>query len=297
MWRRVLVLVILACVCLAVIGYMRDVSRGLAESDAIALAELPEVLAERRVVVVGERHALVEPVEFVKYLVSRTGEGIGFTHLCAELSVSDQESIDQYMNGDDAAMEALAARLTGLPGITAEYLSVFTYVREHNRKQPESAVMVRLIDVKAPVRSTAEEARDQHMFEHVQAILEENPRNRVLVHVGASHAVTCGSIGEPSEKGGRVYLPTLGNLLVNAYVGEVVSVNVLSESDPVWPALRRRLGREEATAFRLTENSGDARAMFRFYYWWRSDRPGRTRANDVFDFVVWYPTCRAGMRL
>ena len=297
MWRRVLAVAVLVGVCLGVVWYIRDVSRGLVEADGIVLAELPKVLAGRRVVMVGEAHALVEPVEFVKFLVSQVGEEVGFTHFCVEWSVSNQEDIDRYMAGDDAVLEALGVRLTGLPGITAEALSVFTFVREHNRRYPESAVIVRCMDVKHPVHSTAEEGRDRHMFEHVRAILEESPRNRVLVHMGAAHAVKCGSLGEPNAGGGREYLATLGNLLVNAYGGEVYSVKVLWDGDPVWSALRKRLRREEPVAFRLGEKSGDARAMFWVYSWWRSDRAGRTRADEVFDFVVWYPTCRPGTRL
>jgi hypothetical protein len=265
--------------------------------DKVAWKDFPQALASKRLVVIGERHALVEPVETVKYLVSQTGGETRFTHLVMEWSESDQTALNAFMAGDDESWKSMQARTARLPGATVEYFSLFNFVRDFNRSYSDSPVQICLMDVKEPIYSTVAEARDQNMFRHIRQILAASPTNRVLVYVGAAHAAKTGTALYLGDNGEYAPLPTLGRLLAAAYPKELCVAAVLSPPDPLWCVMEKRKNRT-ATVFRLGETFRNIREYVELGKWWQPEPTNAVvKANEAFDYLICHPTNIPGKRL
>lgn len=268
----------------------------LARRDAVPLARLPELVGGRRIVLLGERHALVEPLDTVRMLLSDATPSGTFTHLALEGSVSDQPDLDRFMAGDDSALELFRRKYGQLPGVTEDYWAFFSFIRDKNRERPAFRINVCLMDVPQPVRNTAEEDRDSHMFSVIERIVEANRQNRVLVYAGAGHLGKVGLIEYKTKDGNAVLLQILGARLRARYGDEVVSLKILSPDDPMWSKLKTRSPFTDPVVIPLTPEWPDPVGLF---YFWQShpDASGRAGTADaVFDYAIWWPTSRSGRK-
>ncbi|MBI5385180.1 MAG: hypothetical protein HZA90_10890 [Verrucomicrobia bacterium] len=271
----------------------------VARREAIPLWQLAERVRGARIVILGETHALVEPIETLRLLLSETNRH-RWTHVALEWSVSDQPALDRFMAGDDAVMKRFRKLYGQLPGATVEYLETFSFIREGNRAHPDHALNLCAVDVPHPVRNVAEEERDRHMFTRIEQILEASPSHRVLVHCGNSHAAKCGLLELPTRAGGKLPQPTLGARLCRRYPGQVVSIHVISRYDPMWWQIQKEAPFLSPVVIPASPRWPDA-ASLGLPLWglplWHPDSPGRTvSAKAIFDYVVWWPTSRAGTR-
>lgn len=180
-----------------------------------------DLIEKSQIVLVGETHGSSEAPEIIKEMVPHN-----FSHLFIEWPISDQKFLDDYMDGDDTVLEMLREEYFGCPNAAKEYFSLFSFVREYNRCYPEKQIILRPIDVPAPVRSLAEENRDQHMFQQIKTILDNNLESRILVYVGACHAAKTGTTPYPNAKGKWIYQRTLGSVLNQDYPGCCLSLKI-----------------------------------------------------------------------
>ena len=266
----------------------------LSKNHATDLAQLPILLREHRVVLVGEWHGLIEPVDTVKRLLVETPSECRFTHLTFELPISDQPDADRYLAGDDTALKQLGQRYARFPIGTDEYVSLFSFVREWNRAHREQAITVRLIDVKSPVHGTLEEQRDEHMFGQIESILATSEGSRVLAYVGADHAVRSGFFHYDSKERSRVPAPILGPMLHRRHPGQVASIKVLHHGDPLWQKLAEAKAFTGPVAIRLTAAWTRPLKLIKVQAW-RPD-PGTRTADQIFDYLIWWPTSRPGTK-
>jgi len=268
-------------------------TRELRQAQAIPLPQLTDVTARQQIVVLGQTHLESEPIDTAKELL---GGADDFTHLALEWPVSDQPAFDAYMAGNEAALIPLKQYYSRFPTIGAESFELLAFVRNLNRQRPERQIRVWLIDVPQPVRSTAEERRDQHMAERIAAAFASRNDARVLVCVGADHAAKTGTDMYPDGRGRLIDQEPLGALLRERFGNDGVAlVKVLSPADRLWERMRRCRRFDSPVALRLTPSMGEAQRLFRFYGW----RPSAARSagSEVFDYVVWWPTCRRITRL
>ncbi len=288
-----LILVLLAGGCVG--GQQQPKTDGVnvAHRKAFPLSQLAERVRGSRVVIVGETHALVEPIETLRMLLSETNRQ-GWTHIAFEWAISDQANLDRYMAGDDAVLLRFRKLYGHLPGATTEYFDTFSFVREFNRAHPDHPVRLCAVDVPHPVRNVAEEERDRHMFKCIEALMEATPNSRVLVHCGDGHAAKCGLLEYPTRAGGKQWEPTLGALLCRRYPGTVVAIDVLSPYDPTWSQIKNEAPFQTPVAIPASIWP-DASALG--LSTWHSDSPSKpVGGKAVFDYLVWWPTSRAGTR-
>lgn len=275
-------------------AYARPAWIALAKKDPVELAELPELLRDYRIVLVGENHGFIEPPETVKGLLAGAEGDRRFTHLAVEWYVSEQSNINRYLGGDDALLEQFQRE----KGVTAEYISVWTFVRDHNRAHPQHPIVVRPIDMPRPkiafVQDGVAPQRDRHMFDQVEKILAADGNARVLVYCGALHAAKCGLGRVPTKEGDKVQVPTLGAMLHERHSARLVSVKILSPNDPMWRELYRRRIFPQPVAIRLTPEWPElGKLVLR-----DDDYPDAASATksiaQAYDYAVWWPTSRAG---
>jgi hypothetical protein len=262
----------------------------LATQNSQDLHHFADSLSQYRIVVVGERHARIEPIDTVKSLLFDGGPA--FTDLTMECPVSDQKIISDYWAGDDSAITRFEVAYAQTPGMSVEFCSIFQLVRQHNRKLPAQFIRVRFIDVPSPIRSTAEEARDEHMFYAIRRIVDGDPKRRVLVYVGSTHAHKSGTIGYSNQNGQQVQLPALCARLESAYPSNVVSIDVLSSDDPMWTALKGANAFKGVKAIPLTHQWPPADALFSL-----GTGAAFPPADQLFDYAIWWPTSRAAARV
>ncbi len=272
-----------------------DPWKALARRDAMPLARLPQLVRKSRIVVVGEAHALVEPIDTVRMLLSDRESG-AFTHVALEWPVSDQPDIDRFMSGDDTVMERFRRKYGQLPGATDEYWGIFSCVRQSNRRYPGQAVKICAVDVPHPVRDTAEEERDRHMFSGIEQTIQANPKHRVLVHAGANHTAKSGWVEVNTREGDAVPMPILGARLRERYAKGVVSIKILSPDDPLWKILKQEGAFKDPVVIPLTSQWPDPQSLFSFWRWHSGQPNGAARADAAYDYVVWWPTSRDGKR-
>lgn len=268
----------------------------LARRDAAPLARLPDLIRDRRIVILGERHALVEPLDTVRLLLFDPTQAGAFTHVALEWPASDQPDLDRFMAGDDRVLDLFRQKYGQLPGATEDYWALLSQIRENNRKQPKRAVKVCLVDVPSPVRNTAEEERDLHMFSGIERAIEADRQNRVLVYAGAGHAGKAGSINYKTKEGRLVLQQIFGARLHERYGEEVVSIKILSPDDPMWVKTKNQTLFTDPVVIPLTSEWPNPTGLF---YFWQShpDASGRAGTADaVFDYVVWWPTSRSGRK-
>lgn len=267
----------------------------LARRDAVPLGQLPELVHGSRIVLLGEGHALVEPIETLRMLLSATNS-CGWTHVAFEWSVTDQLDLDRYMSGDDTVMELFRKRYGQLPGATIEYFETFSFIREGNRAHPNRLVKACAVDVPHPVRNIAEAERDRYMFTQIEELIEASSSHRVLVHCGASHNRKSGVNDLPTREGSTVPQPTLGALLCERYPGSVVSIKVLSPHDPIWRRIKDEALFQNPVVIPTTIRWPNPQGLFSLYRW-HPDPSGRdSSAKSVYDYLVWWPTSRDGKR-
>jgi erythromycin esterase-like protein len=266
----------------------------LTPADLVPTQDLPRMVEDFRIVLVGESHGFVEPLDLAKNLIQMTTPSRRFTCLACEQSVTDQPAIDRFLATDKwdsvAFVDQLANEYRGAPNLTREWLEMIPFVRSWNQQHPDRPLKYLAVDVPNPIRSTAEEARDQHMFNLIDRALQENPAGRVLVYCGSSHAYKKGAISYPDANGHTVWMPTLGALLRARYPGEVASICVLGPSDPLSKALAAS-GRTGPIAMRFSPTWVLSKQTLGNW------RPGDTPsldANDLFDYAVWFPTLHPG---
>jgi erythromycin esterase-like protein len=257
----------------------------------IDLPTLSQQLASCSIVLVGERHGLVEPVQTVKSLLSSAPADRRFSVLALEFPHSEQHAIDSYLAGDDDILKRLEHAYASTPGTTVEYYSLFGFVRDHNRRFKTDPIAVYCIDVNAPIRSTAEEARDQHMFDRLKSLLDSSPDVRILAYVGADHAAKCGTNGYPRATGtGEARLTTLGTLLKNQLGPQFASVKVLSNEDPIRADLNTPQPPAAPVAYRPDPTWLDPLKLISFSEW-QPDAPSPSvPLNQVYDYVIDCPT-------
>lgn len=267
---------------------------GMAHRKAFPLSQLAERVRGSRIVILGETHALVEPIETLRILISETNQQ-GWTHVAFEWAISDQTSLDRYMAGDDAVLQQFRKLYSQLPGATSEYIDTFSFVREFNRAHPERAMRVCAVDVPHPVRNVAEAERDRHMFTCIEALMEATPNSRILVHCGDGHGAKCGLLEYPTRDGGKQCKATLSALLCRRYPGKIAAIDVLSSYDPTWWQIKNGAPFQSPVAIATSTRWPDASSLG--LTTWRPDSPGRpVSAKAVFDYVVWWPTSRAATR-
>jgi erythromycin esterase-like protein len=271
----------------------------VAYRKAFPLSQLAERVRDSRIVILGETHALVEPIETLRLLLSETN-WTGWTHVAFEWAISDQADLDRYMAGDDTVLQRFRKLYGQLPGATTEYLDTFSFIREGNRAQPNRALQVCVVDVPHPVRNVAEEERDLHMFHRIGALVEANPGSRIPIHCGDGHAAKCGLLEYATRAGGKESKPTLGARLCRRYPGKVVSIDVVSRYDPMWWQIKNESPFQSPVVSPVSNRWPDASSLglplWGLPHWHpdSADRP--VTAKAVFDYVVWWPTSRAGTR-
>lgn len=295
-WIGAIVLTIFTFAGPCIAGDQRVVSEWVrvAGRQARPIAELGKCVKRARVVLLGETHALVEPIETLRALLADTN-GPGWTHVAVEWAITDQAALDRYMEGDDLALQRLREVYGQLPGATKEYFGMFTLIRERNRANPARLMRICAVDVPHPVRNVAEEDRDGHMFKRIEAILEANPKHRVLVHCGDSHAARCGALEYQTRTGGTKSLPALGNLLSRRYPNKVLSVDVLSRYTPMWWQIKNEGPFADAVVIPASKRWPPA-ADLGLPIWRPESTNTVVSAAKVFDYVVWWPTCTAATR-
>lgn len=267
----------------------------LARRDAVPLAKLPELVQGSQIVLLGESHALVEPIDTLRMLLSATNGG-GWTHVAFEWSVTDQSALDRYLAGDDTVMELFRKRYGQLPGATIEYLETFAFIREGNRAHPNHPVKACAVDVPHPVHNVAETERDRHMFTRIEALIEGSPAHRVLMHCGAGHNPKSGVNHLRTREGGTIAQPTLGALLCARYPGSVVSIRVLSPRDPSWRRIKDEALFQNPVVIPTTIDWPGPRELFSFHSWHPGPSGHDSSAKSVYDYLVWWPTSRDGRR-
>lgn len=290
------VVVTLAFAGICIAAQQRAVSKwvGVAGRQARPIEQLGECVKRARVVLLGEAHAFVEPIETLRLLLADTN-GTGWTHIAFEWPVSDQAALDRYMEGDDLVLQRLRQVYGQLPGATKEYFDTFAFIRERNRANPARTMRVCALDVPHPVRNVAEEDRDGHMFKRIEALLESDPKHRVLVHCGDGHAARCGALGYRTRAGGKNSLATLGGLLSRRYPKKVLSVDVLSRYSPMWWQIKNEAPFEKAVVIPAAKRWPAASDLG--LPTWHPDPTNITvNASEVFDYLVWWPTCTAAAR-
>ena len=160
--------------------------------------------------------------------------------------------------------------------------------------------LARRLDVPHPIRNVAEEERDRHMFNCIEALVEATPNARILVYCGSSHGARCGILEYPTRTGDRQSIPTLGALLSRRYPGKVVSVAVLFRYDPMWWQVKNDAPFNNPVVIPTSSRWPDVLSLG-LPLWqlprWDSGSPGSSvSAKAVFDYLVWWPTSRAGTR-
>lgn len=270
----------------------------VAQREAVPLSQWAERIRDSRIVILGETHGLIEPIETLRTLLSETNRN-GWTHVAFEWSVTDQPALDRFMAGDDAVLEQFRKLYGQLPGATTEYLDTFAFIRERNRAPPSNILQVCAMDVPHPVRNTAEEERDRHMFDRIVALIEASPSHRVLVHCGDSHGAKCGLMEYPTRAGGKQSQPPLGAQLCRRYPGKVISIDVLSHYNPVWWQIKNEApfpGPVVIPASIRWPNVSSLGLPIWQLPLWHPDSGESVSAKAVFDYVVWWPTSRPGTR-
>jgi hypothetical protein len=271
----------------------------VAHREAFPLSQLAERVRHSQIVILGESHALIEPIVTLRMLLSETNRQ-GWTHVALEWAISDQASLDRYMAGEDAVLQRFRELYGQLPGATTEYIDTFSFIRQFNRAHPDHAMRVCAVDVPHPIRNVAEEERDRHMFNCIEALVEATPNARILVHCGNGHGAKCGILEYPTRAGGRHSIPPLGALLCRRYPGKVVSIDVLSRYDPMWWQVKNDAPFDSPVAIPTSSRWPNVLSLG-LPLWqlprWNSGSPGSSvSAKAVFDYLVWWPTSRAGTR-
>jgi erythromycin esterase-like protein len=268
----------------------------LSPQTPIDLPTLSQHLASCSIVLVGERHSLVEPVQTVESLLSSAPADHRFSVLALEWPQSEQHAIDSYLSGDDDILKRMEQTYASTPGTTVEYFSLFGFVRDHNRRFKTDPIAVYCIDVNAPVRSTAEEARDQHMFDRLKSLLHSSPHVRVLAYVGSAHAVKLGTTGYRRADGAEVQLPTLGALLNNQYGPKCASICMLSDKEPVRAQLNEAHPLSAPAAYRPDASWTNPTNLLSISNWRPPPSSDVTSVNQLFDYVIDCPTSTAAHR-
>ncbi len=264
----------------------------VAHRKAFPLSQLAERVHGSRIVILGETHALVEPIETLRILLSETNRQ-GWTHVAFEWAISDQAGLDRYMAGDDAVLQRFRQLYGQLPGATSEYIDTFSFIRQFNRAHPDHAMRLCAVDVPHPVRNIAEAERDRHMFNCIEALMEATPNSRVLVHCGDGHGAKCGLLEYTARAGGKQCKSTLGALLCRRYPGKVVAIDVLSPYTPLWWQIKEKALFQSPVVIPASTRWPDTKSLG-LTTWLQPGMP--VSAKEVFDYVVWWPTSRAATR-
>jgi len=268
----------------------------LAPQTPIDLPTLSQQLASCSIVLLGERHGLVEPVQTVQSLLSSAPTDRRFSVLALEFPHSEQHAINSYLAGDDDVLKRLEHAYASTPGTTVEYYSLFSFVRDHNRRFKTDPIAVYCIDVNAPIRSTAEEARDQHMFDRLKSLLDSGPDVRILAYVGSAHAIKLGTTGYRRADGTEVQLPTLGALLNNQFGPKYAAICMLSDKEPVRAQLNEAHPLTAPAAYRPDASWTNPTTLLSINNWRPPPSSDLTSVNQLFDFVIDCPTSTAAHR-
>lgn len=215
------------------------------------IADLIELAARHRVVVLGETHGKREPAALLVELMQGLHHNAGYSYVALEGHEDRQVFVDQYLAGVDDD-RALRRTLLG-----PELAQVLVVARRLNREYPQrKSLRVLLIDGPSSWNvSTLEQTRDQRMFRHLRRVLDSDPAARILVYVGNSHTtenlqLLDGAEG-PGHRQDEFVLPAfrVAHLLELYSKGSSLSVRTVDPQDPIGRALKGRFGQQRKRLF------------------------------------------------
>lgn len=133
---------------------------------------LVDAVKKNRIVGIGEQHTPINPLrDFVRELMPKLKEA-GATHLAIEADYRCQPVIDEFMRTGKLDL----SKLDGILNMKQEsFVKLLTAAREAGLK------------IVAVDNRDNEKGRDPHMAKAISAILEADPKNKVIFWVGNLH--------------------------------------------------------------------------------------------------------------
>jgi hypothetical protein len=253
----------------------------LVEKQEVKLENIRSLINKFDIVAVGETHALLEPIKTIKTIITAVHSEKPFTHLLLEMSVSDQKKIDKYMSGDDYSLDEIYCSLPNCPLKNKEFFSIFSFIRELNRKNPKHQILVKCIDVNSPIRNIESEKRNQYMFEKVKDVLSTHKKPRVLIYVGANHAAKVGQ--------DLFNQATLASRLKKNYPASFYSLLVLDSKASFWQKLIQNKKIKAPFVLPLRPRLIKLDEIFFQSKWWKYKNEKNIDAFEVFDAIIVWP--------
>lgn len=149
------------------------------DNDAIVIEQIADLAKTHSVIIINEHHAKPQHRVFIRELAVRL-KSEGFTHYAAESFAPEIHQGQGYPNlrrGGYFAMEPMMAR--SIHHLRALGYKLVAYEAQSGQFDPFDKDVMRQIDQR-------EEAQANNLME---AVLEENPDTKIIIHVGHGHVV------------------------------------------------------------------------------------------------------------